>query len=58
MDNIGQRPTEFEFVCNVPEVSGEVVGMVEHKGEIIVACQFRIYRLVDGALVPIKFKRG
>ena len=30
----------------IPEGSGYVVSMVEHKGAIIIACQFAVYRVL------------
>ncbi len=30
----------------LPEEAGHIVSMLEHKGEILIACQYRVYRLV------------
>lgn len=35
---------------------GRVVGIVEHKGEVIVATENAVFRLEGDELVPIKFQ--
>lgn len=39
-----------------PETAaGTIVGICQCGGAIYVACQFRVYQLVDGIFVPIGF---
>lgn len=50
------RPTEFEFVAEIPKEAGDLVGTCVFNGKLIVACQYGIFQLIDGVLVQIKFK--
>jgi len=38
-----------------PKEAGEIVAMTEFQGQIIVACQFRVYRLINNLFEPIIF---
>ena len=38
-----------------PPEAGKIVAAVEFQGQIIVACQFGVFRLVNGKFEPIAF---
>lgn len=38
-----------------PEWAGDVVNIMVHKGELIVACRHGVFRMRDGSLYPLRF---
>lgn len=47
-----------EFVMEIPKESGRCVSMIEHKGQIILACEHHIYQLArDKVFKKIRFER-
>ena len=53
-----QGPTTIEskFVTEIPKEAGDLVSTCEYQGNLIVACQYAIFRLEGDTLVQIKFK--
>ena len=38
-----------------PEWAGKVVGITPHRDELLVACEYCVFRLSGTALVPVRF---
>ena len=61
----GSLSTVRHAMSVLPEEAGAIVSMLEHNGEILIACQHRIYRLgkefntetleMTDVLEPLKF---
>lgn len=46
----------METIDKVPEVAGKIVGVTTFNGKIIVACEYRMYRLRDdGTFEVLRF---
>lgn len=43
------------YPSNKIEKSEKIVSMVIHQGQVIVATEYHVYRMVDNQLVPVKF---
>lgn len=48
----------FKFVAAPLPEWGKVVSMIEFGGTIFVACEFGVFKLVDGKLEPVMFVSG
>ena len=40
-----------------PEEAGKIVSVTEFRGSLFIACEKRVYRVVDWNLVPLLFVR-
>ncbi len=45
----------FSSKFSPPPDAGHIVSMIKYKNEIVLACEFRVYRLVNGEFVPLRF---
>ena len=51
------RRSGTEFVTAIPGEAGYAVGMIEYKGQVLLACQFDIYQLSKSKVFKkIKFE--
>lgn len=51
------RRSGTEFVTAIPSEAGYAVGMIEYKGQVLLACQFAIYQLSKSKVFKkIKFE--
>lgn len=41
-----------------PDYAGKIVGMTSYKGDVIVACEYAVFRIVGTELVPIRFSES
>lgn len=39
-----------------PKSAGKIVSMVEHRGELIIACERTVYKVRGGLVEPLNFK--
>jgi hypothetical protein len=46
----------MKFVNQIPSEAGKVVGMTVYKDQVIVAAEYKLYRLVDDQLRIIPFQ--
>ena len=44
-----------DTICFVPPWAGRIVGIAEHRGGILVACEDGVFRLCDGRFEPVRF---
>lgn len=44
-----------KFITTAPANAGTVVAMAIYQDQVYVACQYEVYKLVDGVLVPLEF---
>ena len=53
---VHKAPKDSEFVCEIPKEAGDLVDTCVYKDQLIVACQYGVFRLENNVLIQIKFK--
>lgn len=53
---VSRAPKGTEFISEIPKGVGKVVDTCFFQDQYFVACEFAVFRLIDGELKPLRFK--